>query len=304
MRLFCYFLPIAASCVLAGEMRIGTPRLGFVLGGSGTLQTVEGIAGASWIGPAVPGHLRFQTALVSPRQDYVLGVTESGELIMKDLGTNEDATVLLAPTAKVALSPTGAAAAAYSSDERAILVWTGMPRNASAQRIALTGIEGDLGALAVSDDGSYVLAAFRSGEADALYRLHDGESELISKVGSSVVAFLPGKHQALVADTSSGNIFVLRTSLDFLAAEDSGVAAIATSADGTRLFVATTDGVRVIRVDGAGELQRVCDCSPAALERLNDSNLFRLTDAARGTLWLFDGRSGQERVFFVPAEVR
>jgi hypothetical protein len=275
--------------------------MGYLVTADGSVHRIDGVAGAAWIRAAEEARLpaKFRAVIPAPRQDFVLGWQENEDLTLFSAGSSE-ALVLQQAVSAFALSPSGSAAAAYSHD-RGIVVWKGLPRHPESRAIDSRGIGGELRALAVSDDGHRVVAGFEAGGQHSLYSLEDGQASLLGALNPAALAFLPGSRRAAAA--SGDGVFLLDGSLQYLAPNDDAVRGLAASADGTRLFLALADGVRILRTDGSGSKDVRCKCAPSAFERLNDVNLFRLTDPARGTLWLFDGRLDRERAFFVPREV-
>jgi hypothetical protein len=86
------------------------------------------------------------------------------------------------------------------------------------------------------------------------------------------------------------------------AESEDGPLAVLSSADGTRLAVATgKSDVALYRFDSREWTAFRCDCDASALTPLRGNAVFRLGGAAGETLWILDGDSPEPRLAFVPA---
>jgi hypothetical protein len=176
----------------------------------------------------------------------------------------------------------------------------------------LSSLPGILTALAVNDEGSWLLAAVSEQTGGSLYSVAaSGASNYLAPAGAvSGLAFLAGSSDALVADHGRNEVVLLRNVSGgaqalVLASEQDGLrspVAVAASADGARAFAALGGSKQVASVPLQGGVPTfvACDCTPTALERMRGGDVFRMTETAGQAVFLLDGSNSDPRVWFVP----
>ncbi len=286
------------------------PVSGYVFDASThSLRPILGIPGSSLLGDPLALGFDVASAFVAPRQDAAFVVAADGSL--HAFGLNAGAAAerpvdsLPASPQKVVFSPSGSAAALLSGGSIAVV--KGLPDSpAIAGGLDLpSGTEPD--ALAISDDGAVLLVS--ANQAVRYYGSFSDLGKLLDSAGSVLMAFAAGGHDAAIADPSGAGILLFHdltgaTTSEVLATSDdtiAGAAALAFSADGKRLLVASSPARSVTSFDLAadGRTAIPCECIPKVLSRMGD--LFRLNELGAEPLWLLDPRPSEARVLFVPA---
>lgn len=304
-------LPLAAASVCAQQSRVAGPASGFVFDGAAhVLRPIRGIPGASLIGDPVDFGFDLTAAYVSPRQDSAVVAAADGSLHLFRLNSGTMAerswNGLSAPE-RVVFSPSGTAAALYAAGR--VQIVTGLPdAPAPVGTVDLGGgAPSGAGSLALSDDGAFVLLA--AGGSIRLLGTSGVNRGLMDAGAGALVAFAPGGYDAAVADSTGAGLVLFRdlagaAERRLLAAPDDGIASpagLAFSADGSKLFLASSAARSVAAFDlAAGTRGAIaCDCSPAALVPM--SNLYRLNELGPAPLWLLDAGAAEPRIVFVPA---
>ena len=296
------------SAVCAQQGRIGGPVSGYLFdGASHGVRPILGIPGAALLGQ--PLDLGFETAVasVSPRLDSLIAVSADGQthLFRIDSGAAAERFCdgLIGAPERIFFSPSGSAAALYKAG--ALQIVTGLPDAPAVARTLDAGSPAAVAALALSDDGSAVLA---SGDGSLRLAGGSGQFNVLAGFGDAVMAFAPGTHDAAAVDRGSNQITLFRdvagNSESFvLAGPQEGVEApvgVAFSVDGARVFVAGAGARAVLAFNLAdGGRQSVdCGCKPTGIFRLG--SVYRLTEIGAEPLWLLDAQGGEARTVFVP----
>jgi hypothetical protein len=307
-------LPLCAQGGVAG------PVSGYAFDRSvSALRPILGIPGASLLGDGLDVGSVLAAAYVAPGQNWVLAVTANGPVFFRL--TSGAASPIAVPGVtvspeRVAFSPSGTAVALYAAGR--IQVVKGLPDAPVVTGALATAVSGrspqasaagrsrpELGAFAVSDDGSYLLYAH--GGSIHLWGASGEDFGVAAADADAVLAFAPGGHEAAVADLSGGVALlgdVSGAGGQRALAAAGGIAfpvGLAFSADGGKLFLADAGTRQVTAFDmAAGSATAIpCDCVPAGLFPMG--GLFRLNDAGAAPLWLLDARSGEARIVFVPS---
>jgi hypothetical protein len=204
----------------------------------------------------------------------------------------------------VAYSPSGTTIALYAGNSLQLV--TGLPdAPVVGGGIDLTAV-GVPDALAVSDDARMLLVAVKN--SIRLFESYADMGKLIDTAPGALAAFAAGNHDAAVADAAAGvTLFRDLTGAgvsQVIAPPDGNGApfsALAFSADGKALFLASAAAQAVTELDLAGgsRTRIACNCSPTVLARMG--NIFRLTELAGDPLWLLDAPESMPRIVFVPA---
>lgn len=188
------------------------PQLGYLWDpGARALQPIEGIPGASFLGPSVDPGLKITDAAICRNLGYVLAVAAENRVpYVLRIGAGgfvpgviEGATH---PVDRMALSPSGTSAVLYDASGPTLQIVTGLPGKPAVTR-EITGRTVDR--MAVSDDGALVLLA--SGDALEPAFLSGASAEALAIPVSgpvSAMAFRPQSHDALIA--AAGRITLVR----------------------------------------------------------------------------------------------
>lgn len=298
--------------------QVGGPVIGFIYDSSvSALRPVLGIPGASTLGDPLHAGFALSSAVVAPRQDSAIAIAGDGSLHLLGLGSGivEIRCAACPSFADAAIySPSGSAVALYSAGR--VQIVTGLPASPAAGagfEVGSTAIRGatrgrDLPPpMALSDDGAWLLVSTR--KAVDLFSANGGPRQLLGTGPYALVAFATGSHDAAVADINGAGLLLIH---DVAGASNQQtltapgdmrlVRAVAFSADGGRLLVASPAGQYVAVIDiasGSGTVA-ACNCAPSGLIPMG--NVMRLNEAGNGPLWLLDaGGTADPRLVFVPA---
>ena len=315
MRLFPVALTIFCSAASAQTGSFSAPVAGYVYDSAAhALRPLQGIPGAATLGAPIDSGYSLAAAYIAPGQDSFFGITSDGAahwFTISSGGFHEVAIDgLTASPERIVFSPSGTSAALYANGNAQIV--TGLPSSPSiattaslVSRAAAKRAHRDVPALAVSDDGGYLLAAM-NGSVQLASK--NGVVRPVMQTGSqAVVAFAPGSHDAAIAAHGTGALLirdVAGTAAQQPLASDgpafTSPAGIGFSADGSRVFLASASAQSVSVFDLSGNRTDMqCSCSPAELTPMGGS--FRLTELAADPLWLLDAGASGPRVVFVPA---
>jgi len=310
-------IPIVALASLAAGLEaqpqgtINGPVAGYVFDKAAhALRPVLGLPGASLLGSPINWRYHLDQAFIAPKLDSAVGVTSEGafrlfrlrdgsvtELAMSGLGQAGSPN-------SVAYSPSGSSVALYAGNR--VQLVNGLPDAAViGGSIDLTSA-GVPSALAVSDDARTLLVSINN--SIRFFESYADMGKLIDTAPGALVAFAAGSHDAAVADAGAGVLLFhdlagAGASQVIAPPDGSGAAssALAFSADGKALFLASAAAQAVTQLDlSGGSRNRIaCNCAPTALARMGD--VFRLTELGGDPLWLLDATESAPRIVFVPA---
>jgi hypothetical protein len=296
------------------QRQVSGPVAGYVFDGA-ALRPISGVMGGATLGDALSLGLAASAAAVSPQLDSAIVTAADGSLHLFLLagGSATEVAWNRAPGSaqRVVYSPSGAAAAIYAAG-RALVV-SGLPNSpVAAFTVELGSVpvkparqpsSAAPEAMAVSDDAAWLLDA-RDGRL-RLLGASGSNSVLLEGARAVAVAFASGGHAAAVL---SGAGQWLDVYPDVAAAPAERIAApglaepvgLAFSADGKLVVAAARGGRSVTIFDLAnGPTTLACACAPTGVARMG--NLFRLTDAGAGPVWLVDTGVSPPLIVFVPA---
>jgi hypothetical protein len=310
------FCPARAQDV----QRIEGPVLGFSVDQTAGIRPILGVPGAATLGPAVISATGLAGGTLSPGRDYALALLAGGRevVVVKNLRATAGASVLdVAPgPARIAISPSGNAAALYYAEPARVQVMAGLPESPSVSwSLDLSGLSGDPAALAVSDGGGAVLVA-SAGEPASVWLASQGVGQrfLYTAAGSPSLAFLVGSLDAAIADGAAGAVVLVRDpagepQVTPIGGQAEGVShplAIAAAQDNSRIFVANAQPAGVVSLSLTGEdpATLTCACTPTGLERMAGGAVFRLNEPGGGPIWLLDAAGASMRVVFVPEQMK
>jgi hypothetical protein len=295
----------------ANDAVIGGPVLGYVYDGEArALRPILGIPGAALLGEAIDTGAAFTTAAIAPRQNYALATTEDGSaniLIRLERGI-ATATPLsgAAPAAdKIAISPSGNAAALYFAPAGSLTVFIGLPDSPTSLRtLDIRMVSGTLDALALSDDGEMILL-----RGTDLWLSSGGATPApLQDLRGLAFAFRPASHDAVTV-AADGQIWLLQEGLTAASAgiplsEGATPVAAQFASAGLTVHVAASGGsIFSVDLETGTSTQIPCNCAPTGIQWLNSSGLFRLTEPSRKPVLLLDTSGGQQRIWFVPPTV-
>jgi hypothetical protein len=305
---------VLGGIVQSQAPRMAGPILGYVFDPAVEgVRPIHGIPGAATLADPLELGVALYDAAVSPQQDYILAFAGAERKLALIRTAGEAPSITLLPGAwpvsgRIILSPTGARALLYEPSASRLQVIAGLPQSPSLAGVFdLSAVSGEASALAISDDGSTVLV----GAGGGLFLVGaDGPPRLLAAPGEvSAVAFFINSAEAVFADRVRNTVHRLRDpagsgEMVVLAGEQDGISepvAVAVSGDNARVFIANRGSARVGIVPAAGgPLAPVsCECSLMALQRLDGSSTFRLSEPSSTPLWLLEA-AGEPRVVFVP----
>ena len=310
-------LPIVALVSLAAGLEaqpqgtIDGPVAGYVFDKAAhALRPVLGLPGASSLGSPMDWRYRLDQAFIAPKLDSAVGVTSEGAFRlfrMRDGIVSETTVGGLASASSpysVAFSPSGSSVALYAGNR--VQLVTGLPNAPVVDGSIDLTAAGVPSALAVSDDARWLLVSLNNSIRS--FESYVDMGKLIDTAPGALVAFAAGSHDAAVADTGAGVVLFHDLTgagvSQVIAPPDEDTAAFAAmafSADGKALFLASSAAQAVTQLDlAAGSRTRIpCGCSPTVLARMG--SVFRLTELTADPLWLLDAPESAPRIVFVPA---
>jgi hypothetical protein len=306
---------IGAGMMWAQQGSLAGPVTGIVFDRSArALRPVLGIPGASVFGDPMDLGLGVETAWVAPLQNAAVVAGTDGALhwFRMDAGKAAEVpfAVRIAVPEAVVFSPSGFTAALVRGDT--VQIVKGLPgAPAAAGEVNLqTGraarpVVRRL-ALAISDDGSYLL--YGGGGAVRLLSASGENRRLLATGGPALVAFAPGTSDGVVVDTRGAGVVLFRDltkagNPETVVGSDERIASaegVAFSDDGRKLFLSTASGRGVDILDLASGARNAVDCACAPSGLIRMGSVYRLDEPGAGPLWLLDP-AAEPRIVFVPA---
>ncbi|HEX5108596.1 MAG TPA: hypothetical protein VFV95_09130 [Vicinamibacterales bacterium] len=313
-------LVVAAALIApaaAGQLitRVSGPVIGYVwYSQQHQLRPLQGVLGSATVGDPVDLGVEISDALeLGPSR---LLLTSSGPaLLAVDLSTDPPSVGRVAGASFVPALATssrgGSAAALYDRATRTIAIVTGLPESPRvAHRVGVLQLNAPVTTMAVSDDGSTLVYAVSGGELASLFSWNptSGVRALVDTSAVSALALLAGNGVA-VANPRDNEVFLVSglggsTRRRTLAGPGQGISnpvGLAAASNGARIHVANGGSSNVTTFEVTGRLvgNRRCNCEISGLKLVGES-LYRLTGQLDRTLFLFDARSAESRILFVP----
>jgi hypothetical protein len=299
-----------------GPQPVRGPVMGFVADRILGVRPILGVPGAATVGPPVLPNSGFESITFSALRDYALVLPARGRdvVLLRNLGSSIDAVDLQAPpgAGRMAVSPSGDAAALYYPVTSSVAVLIGLPQSpAVSWNVEAPNLAGGLAALAVSDNGGAVLVA-TTGEPSSVWLLTpDGGSRFLCYVTATAsLAFLAGSHDVLIADGALSTVMLVRdpggqARITQIGGQSEGVSrpvAVAAAPGNRGAIVANAEPAGVVSLSLEGERPQavLCNCTVTGLEPLADGATFRLSDPGDGPIWLLDAAGPAPRILFVP----
>lgn len=299
---------LAACCLGAASLsmssafaQVGAPQLGWVPDGTG-FRPVYGMPAAAAVGAPVSSDQNFSQIAASQERDYVLASADTGAVSVYTL---EHGLVPLdgagsAPDS-IVLSPGGSSAALWFASLNRLQIVTGLPDAPAIRQLDVPFAGSAAGALAVSDDGTWVAGIWNSG----IYAFGpSGDVNRLPVDNASALAFFEGTRNLAAAGPAGVQLV---TGVDGFAV----VSNLLTSADASLqpvAIAATSDNRTVVLADHTGAVTEIdaasgiavtsdCGCQPDGLFGIGPT-AFRLTGLTGGAFRLFDAASGE--ILFAP----
>ena len=296
------------------QKQVSAPVAGYVFDGA-ALRPINGVPGGATLGEALDLGLAASAAAVSPQLDSAIVTASDGALHLFRLSGHSVTEVswngVPHGPAQMVYSPSGTAAALYAAGR--VQVFSGLP---NAPVLVFTSELGPPApergrqstsaapqAIAVSDDAAWLLVV-----SEGRVRLlgSSGSSRVLLEGARGIsVAFAPGNHAAailsagqwleILSDVSAG------ASQTIAATDLAEPVGLAFSADGKLALAASRTSCSVTIFDLAGHRTDTLDCACAPTTVARMGNLFRLTEAGPGPIWLVDMSANPARLVFVPA---
>jgi hypothetical protein len=336
-------------CLVAAQAptyAVSGPALGLVADrAAGSIRPILGIPGAAmWGAPLSVDFATVQTA-VAPGGDFALVVAKENFRVAS-VRAADGAVQWLALEGTdgapdiVAFSPRGRAAALYYQASQRLVVLSGL-RNGTAQvtEAGTAALPAAVSLLAVSEDGSSLLAAVPEGDSAAVYYLTAAPASPQSRLSVtltndepstpaelpagasarrltvfgavSALEFVGESLDALVADTGANAVYLMRDASGAAdtvllgSARDGLAKPVSVKAlDSRRVLVANagTDSITILYRDGATPVSLPCGCTLAGLHPLSGGAVFRLTEPSGDPLLLLDAGGLEPRIVAVPPD--
>ena len=316
------FLIVLCSLSVAGQAGapLGGPTLGFIADENGaTIWPLLGVLGAAVPGPPLELSHAIVNATFSPQHNYALAIAAANTqpvLIRLDVSNPQ---IYSLPGARfnpglIAISPAGGSAALYDRGSRVLQLLSGLPDSPQiAYEFDLSPLAGEVRAVAVSDDAS--LALVNTGNEGRTVWLIDakGPPLPVNAVQPSQMTFIANRHDALIADDATQEVFLLQ-SMDQNPVRLSGLvlrgnirqfAAIAASADGRLIFASQSGSADIFILDLQTKRTSVvpCHCKPTVFSALKGASVFRLNGLPNGPITVLDASSANPRTLIIPIDM-
>jgi DNA-binding beta-propeller fold protein YncE len=310
--------PVGRPTPLVSRNTVGTQTasasLGFVFDESSRrFRRVHGIPGIAAVEDPADFGVWISSAVVSRNQNYAIATIEDHLAVVSLTGSQRPIQRLtgVSPTDEFRLSPLGSSAVFLDRQSGSMRVFTGLPESFTLDHELSVPRGTNPTALAVSDDGRFVLASSTESAGGELVSAFDasGASNQIATVGrAAAIEFLPNSHTNLIADSKTNRILLQRETnagfestaiLTSTAGIDSPLA-LQTSLDGSRVFIANAASVLAYDLSSGRTVTRTCDFAVKGLYPLAGNAVFRLTPTSSSPLWLVDGGADNLRISFAP----
>ena len=307
-------LAIAVLACFSALGQVSGPVAGYLFDGA-ALRPIAGVPGGATLGDAMDLGRAANAVAVSPQLDSAIVTASDGMLHLYRLSGKSAAEVAWSGVpswpARVVYSPSGTAAAIYGYGRAQ--VFGGLPNSPQLVFVAELGPSsrpvskfnsGGPQAMAVSDDAAWLIVA-SEGRVHLVGASFSG-SVLAVAAGPRVgVAFAPGGHAAAILNGAGPwlDVFpdVSASSQRIAAPGLAEPVGLAFSGDGKFVVAAsrTANSVTIFDLAAGAATTLDCSCTPSGVARMG--NLFRLTDAGSGPVWMVDMNATPARSVFVPA---
>ena len=314
------FLVLCLACLTrTGKAQTGavtSPVLTYIVDSAHHLRPLIGVVGAASVSNPVDIGFDVMQATVPPAHDYLLATWSGsnwpilfqvhGGAMTPQIGAfgNNQSHI-----DRVALSPSGFAAAFLSESQHRIYIFKNLAQNAfSGGSINISGL-GPVSAFCISDDGNTVVIGVSDGQTGSLWLANVATLRpvlITSMSHPSAISFVRYTTTALITDDMTNTVYMLVDGQIFpIASAQDGISmpnGIAVSNDNVRIFVSNrqTGSVVTIMIDGTITPPVYCNCTISGLYPTNTDSVFRLTDFSGSSVLLFDANRATPRITFVP----
>jgi hypothetical protein len=237
----------------------------------------------------------------SPDEDRPLPRRGNGRCVSEPSVTDATGTI-----DRIALSPSGSAAALFSESQNRIYAFINLAQTPVLAGKFELGALRTLNALAISDDARTIAAGVSDASNASLFLVNAGQPpRFVASMNASSIAFMHGSDTAVVADNIDNKIYALVSGQPLtLATAADGIASpagIAVSNDNQRIFVANsqTGSVLTLAPNGSVVDSQSCNCALTGLHSTNADSVFRLTDYVGGPVSIFEARGSAPRIIFI-----
>jgi len=313
----------SSSGTTQGQSQPATgPKIGYVWdAASKSLRPLQGVAGASIIGPATvttpaqgPGYISIASSGVS---GSALFLDATGGVYQSALTGGTPTRIALLPGATtLVLSNSGAYALVLGkSTSSAVFAAkiSGLPATPSVANLNVTSLPSLPSILggAASDTGTVALAA-ASGSGGVSIMVFVGQSagaQVATPQAFGGLQYVPGSDELVVADGASGAVTAIShvntTPSSAVVSPPGGITApvgLDITSNSRWVVVANAKG-DVLRIDLTGVAATTaahCSCAPSQVVAFSGNTVHLVTSGA-GPLWIVDAGSAAPRVLFVPA---
>jgi len=207
---------------------------------------------------------------------------------------------------RIALSPSGSAAALFSESQNRIYAFSNLAQTPVLVGKFDLGALGALNAFAISDDGRTIVAGVSDSSSASLFLLNLGQPpRFLASMNASSIAFLHTSDTAVIADNTDNKIYALVGGQTLtLATTADGIATpvgIAVSKDNQRIFVGNSQTASVMTLAPNGSVidSQPCNCALTGLHATNADSVFRLTDYTGGPVSIFEAIGSSPRIIFI-----
>ncbi len=301
---------IFTMAAVTASAQVGAPLLGYLPDGK-NIRPVYGIPAAASVSDPLDFGRDFGLSAVSPNQDFAI-VTDasSGAVLLATPGGI--ATPISGVTAspdRIVLSPLGSAAVLWFSSTGHLQIVSGLPgssaiRDVDAEFLGTfldNSIQRDApGALAVSDDGQWLVGAWARG----LYAFGpQGQvSRLPIREYAGALAFYAGRQDlAMASDFHVLSVTAVGAAATVSTLYSGGLSApvgMSLSSDNGRLVVAENSGTLLtLDLTTGASSHADCGCTPQGVFPMGRTT-FRLTGLNSGVFRMLDTSTGE--LLFVP----
>jgi hypothetical protein len=290
--------------------QVGAPLLGYLPDGK-NLRPVYGIPAAASVSAPLDYGRDFGLTAVSPSQDFAIATDASSGAVLL---ANPGGTAAPLPGAasspdRIVISPRGSAAALWFASTGHLQIVSGLPGSPSLREVDATFLGVFLdnstqrdapGALAVSDDGQWLVGAWARG----LYAFGpQGQvSRLPIREYAGALAFYAGRQDlAMASDFHVLSVTAVGAAATVSTLYSGGLSApvgMSVSSDNGRLVVAENSGTLLTLDLTTGASSQVdCGCTPQGVFPMGRT-AFRMTGLNSGAFRLLDASTGE--LLFVP----
>lgn len=313
---------VSTTARAAVEPALRVPVLGYVAAGSPpALRPILGFTGAAALGSALEIQPEPALLAVPPGQAMVLigrgpskGLTYA-QIDAAGLGSETEIQGSVEGADRAVFSPSGASAVVSSAQAGRLQVLTGFPAEPRvAYEIDAPGFAANVRSLAVSDDGSFVLAGTSDGVTGAvrLFAKDRDPVPLLQAGNPAVLRLSEDSSRAVVVDTALNQVTIVEgfgsevRARVFPAAADGEAAGpddAMLSADGKRLYIlfASRNEARGVDLDNGTMTHYNFGGGGVDAGRLPQSGLSVRTSADGRSVWLVDISSPEPQSRYIPS---